>query len=170
MKAYSVSHHQREQLRSIARSASVGDAVRRAQALLWLNERRPIRQIATELGVARQTVYNWYRSFEQRAQQPLLERLQDQPRSGRPRAQRAIVLYWLPKVLAKTPQDYGFRERLWTAGRLRCVVERLSHQTIGSATIRRALHAMRLRYKRPRYTLARRDPQWRQAKGGSKQA
>lgn len=170
MKAYSISDHQRAQLRSTVRSAPVGDAVRRAQALLWLDERRPIRQIATELGVARQTIYNWYQSFQQRFEQPLLERLQDQPRSGRPRTQREAILYWLPKVLAKTPQDYGFRERHWTAGRLRCVVERLSQQAIGIATVRRALHDMRLRYKRPRYTLARRDPQWQQAKGGSKPA
>lgn len=170
MRVYAISDRQRAQLRSVVRSAPIGDAVRRAQALLWLDERRPIRQIAAELGVARQTIYNWYQAFQQRSTQPLRDRLQDQPRSGRPRTQRAAILGWLPTVLAKTPADYGFRERHWTAGRLRCVVERLSQQAIGIATVRRALHDMRLRYKRPRYTLARRDPQWRQAKGGSKQA
>jgi hypothetical protein len=53
---------------------------------------------------------------------------------------------------------------------LRCQVERRLQTPTSERTIRRALRAMRYRYKRPRYVLARRSATWRQAKGGSKTA
>jgi hypothetical protein len=36
-----------------------------------------------------------------------------------------------------------------------------------ATTIRRALRRLGYRWKRPRFVLSRRDPHWRQAKGGS---
>lgn len=168
MKTFPLCGHDRDELRLVVRSTSNADVVRRAQALLWLDEQQPVRTVAAELGVARQTIYNWCERFEARAPAPLPERLQDQPRTGRPSTQRAIVLEWLPQLLASNPPAYGFRARHWTAGALRCVIERRSHQPIGLATVRRGLRQLGHRYKRPRYVLARRDPHWRQAKGGSK--
>lgn len=48
---------------------------------------------------------------------------------------------------------------------LRCQVQRDLNEAVSLRTVRRALRALRYRYKRPRLVLARRSPTWRQAKG-----
>lgn len=144
--------------------------LRRAQALLWLANGESVESVAARLSVVRQTVYNWRQEFICRSDEPLRQRLQDEARSGRPATKPALALYWIPQLLASNPQEFGYRARSWTSGLLCKQIEKHSHETAGLDTVRRALHQLRFRFKRPRYVLARRAPNWRQSKGGSKQA
>jgi transposase len=161
-----LSKRERQQLRAIIRTESAAQVVRRAQALLWLANGESVPAVAERLGVVRQTIYNWQQVFIRRSTEPLPQRLRDEPRSGRPARKMAMALCWLPRLLRCSPRAFGYRARSWTSGRLCKQIERHSHIAIGLNTVRRALHQIRYRFKRPRYVLARRSAYWRQAKGG----
>lgn len=165
-----LSKREREQLRAVIRTESSARVMRRAQALLWLANGESVDAVAARLGVVRQTVYNWRQEFVRRSAEPLLQRLRDEPRSGRPATKIEIALHWLRQLLPCSPREFGYRARSWTSWLLCKQIEQHSHETIGLNTVRRALHQLRYRFKRPRYVLARRAPNWRQSKGGSKQA
>lgn len=165
-----LSKRARAQLQAVIGSDSSARVVRRAQALLWLANGESVDSIAERLGVVRQTVYNWQQAFSRRSLKPLRQRLRDEPRSGRPASQLALALHWLPRLLPSSPREFGYRARRWTCWLLCKQIEQHSHEPIGRNTVRRALHQLRYRFKRPRYVLARRAQHWRQSKGGSKQA
>jgi transposase len=57
-------------------------AYRRAAALLGVHQGRPVSQVAAVLGVTRQSVYNWVKTYGGVTEGLELE---DAPRSGRPR-------------------------------------------------------------------------------------
>ena len=66
--------------------AQTGDAreLRRAQALMWLDEGDSVAEVAAHLGVTRRTIYYWVEQFEASNERDLHERLAAAPRSGRP--------------------------------------------------------------------------------------
>ena len=161
-----LSKRERQQLRTVTRTESSARVVRRAQALLWLAKNESVDAVAERLGVVRQTVYNWRQEYVRRSDEPLLQRLRDEPRSGRPATKIEIALHWLPQLLSCRPRAFGYRARSWTSWLLCKQIEQHSHATLGLNTVRRALHQLRYRFKRPRYVLARRAPNWRQSKGG----
>jgi transposase len=166
MDTWTLSEHERRILRELIHSESSGRVLRRAQALLWLDAGETVAAVAARLNIARQTIYNWRQEFAQRSAEPVAQRLHDEARSGRPANKMALALHWLPILLACSPHDYGYRARSWTSWLLGKQIERESHESIGLNTVRRALHALHYRFKRPRYVLARRAPNWRQSKGG----
>ncbi len=157
--------HTRQQLQAVARASSQGRPVRRAQALLWLEQGTPIATVAERLRVSRQTIYNWLAAYQRRRAEPAAERVCDQRHSGRPptklRRVKQRVRYWLKRQ----PKRQGFASPIWTAPMLRCQVQRDMKEVVSLRTIRRALRTLRHSYKRPRLVLAQRSPTWRQAKG-----
>ena len=166
MPALSLSEHERRQLRELVHNASSARVLRRAQAWLWLSDGESVEAVSVRLGIVRQTVYNWQQEFESRRIEPLAKRLLDEARSGRPAIKMELALHWLPILLAHSPHEYGYRARSWTCWLLCKQIEKLSRETLSLNTVRRALHALQYRFKRPRYVLARRAPHWRQSKGG----
>jgi transposase len=58
--------------------------LRRAYALLWSDEGKSVHEIAAQLKVSRQTVYNWLERFHERADDDLMTRLSDAQRKNRP--------------------------------------------------------------------------------------
>jgi len=154
------------QLRQVARSGAKARPVRRAQALLWLHRGAPVETVAERLGVSRQTIYNWIGEYQKRHDEPLVERLQDQLHPGRPPTKRQRVKQRLKYWLKRGPQRCGYASPIWTVPRLRCQVQRDLKEAVSVDTVRRALRALRYRYKRPRYVPAERPATWRQAKGG----
>ncbi len=155
----------REQLQAVAHSSPQARPVRRAQALLWLEQGTPIEMVAERLRVSRQTIYNWIAAYRMRQAEPATERVCDQPHSGRPPTKLRRVKQRLRYWLKRQPPRQGFASPIWTAPMLRCQVQRDLQETVSLRTVRRALQALRYRYKRPRLVLARRSPTWRQAKG-----
>ncbi len=156
----------REILQAVARSSAPAREVRRAQALLWLADGETVESIAVRLGVSRQTIYNWAQRYEARHTQPVHQRVQDRPHTGRRPRLLQKTMQQVDRLLARSPRRYGYRGQLWTVPMLRTQVARRLREAISERTVRRALEALRQSYKRPRYVLSRRSPTWRQAKGG----
>jgi transposase len=144
--------------------------VRRAQGLLWLAQGEEVSEVAKRLGVSRQMLYVLVERYEQRKKLPVDERLLDSEHSGRPAHKRELVRGELGRLLFQAPADYGYRGQCWTVGMLRKQIEQKHQMAISDDTVQRALTDLGYSCKRPRYVLARRDTQWRQAKGGFNKA
>lgn len=138
----------------------------RALAVLLLDEGQSAEEIAAALRVSRQSVYNWACRFQQRTSLSLVERLADAARAGRPVTVKGIVDPLIDAVIDSDPRDYGYNSTVWTAELLRHYLREQHQQDASLRSIGYSLARLRLNWKRPRHTLARRDPHWRQAKGG----
>jgi transposase len=166
MKSFSLTARECTSLQVLAAQTADARLLRRAQALLWLDEGQAVDEIAERLVVTRQTIYNWRSVFEQRAGLTLTERLADDLRSGRPRTALGIIDPLIDAVIDDDPRRWGYSATIWTAPLL---VEYLSteHQlNISEPSVKLALQRLRLHWNRPRHTLALRPPTWRQSKGG----
>jgi transposase len=78
-----------DEMRAVRRLVSSTDQaqlLRRALAILWLGKGESAKQVADRLCVSRATVYNWAARFRERAGCVIADRVDDAPRSGRPRA------------------------------------------------------------------------------------
>jgi len=140
--------------------------VRRAQALVWLHENETVQTVATRLRLSRQAIYDIVHRYQTRLRMPVIERIRDRPHTGRPATQRQRTRQIIQSLLKQPPSRFGYRSPIWTVPMLRHRVEKRLRRCVSRDTVRRALHALRLRYKRPRLVLARRSPNWRQSKGG----
>lgn len=157
----------RERLTVVAQQSSKASEVRRAQALVWLSAGHTYGQVACEMGVTRQTIYNWVRRYQERQERSVVERVQPGVQTGRPAKQLALAKGVIAKVWHHDPRRHGFRAAVWTVPMLRCQIHQRTGEWVSGRTVRRALRVLRYRYKRPRLVLARRQASWRQAKGGS---
>ena len=156
------------QLAELLRTATDARQLRRARALLWLDEGESVEEVADRLQVTQQSVYNWITRFGARAGRGMAGRVADSPRSGRPRTARGIIDPWLEHVIDTDPRELGYRSTVWTAALLRHYLARAQQREVSTRSISRALVRLRIGWKRPRHHLVLRDPHWRQAKGGSK--
>jgi transposase len=157
-------------LEDIARHDGDGRTVRRTQALLWLDQGEPVQVVAERLNVSRQMLYEVVERYESRLHLPVLERVQDSLHPGRPATKRELAAHEIEILLGQAPASYGYRGQVWTTPMLKTQVEYKHQIELSDDTVQRALHDLRYRCKRPRYVLARREPHWRQAKGGCKTA
>ena len=157
-------------LRQIAHSGSKAREVRRAQALLWLDAHESVRQVAARLRLSRQAIYDIVQRYQMRQALPVTERIRDEVHPGRPATVREQIVRVIQPLLQASPARYRYRSPVWTVPMLRRQVQRRLKRKISTRTVRRALHQIRYRFKRPRYVLALRSATWRQAKGGSKKA
>lgn len=165
-KTIELSYQERSELEVLLKSCSDVRQFQRIQALLLLDEDDSVEQIADSLRVSRQTIYNWADRFARRQNLPILERVSDGLRTGRPPTAKGIIDPWLDLVIDSDPRDYGYNSTVWTAGLLQRYVEDHHHCQVSVRSIGYALDRLDIRWKRPRHTLARREPNWRQAKGG----
>lgn len=141
--------------------------LRRALALLWLSEGEDVQFVADHLFVTPRTVYRWIERFDNRDRQNMARRVADGQRSGRPPTVSGIIDELILPVLEQAPQELGYQATGWTAPLL-CQYLRDVHQlSVSRQSVGLALDRLDFLWKRPRYRLARRSPQWRQAKGGS---
>jgi transposase len=166
MARISLTDSQRQELQHLACRGRDARMVRRAQGLLWLDQGEHPIAIAHRLGVTREAVYSWARRLRGMVDRPLAQGLRDQPRSGCPRRKRHAVEELVEQVMDARPSEYGYQAEGWTATLIRYHLQAKQAIEVSETTVRRCLKGMGYRWKRPRYVLARRDPFWRQAKGG----
>jgi transposase len=166
MAVISLTNTQRQELQHLARWERDARVVRRALGLLWLDQGEHPIAVAQRLGVTREAIYSWVRRLKQEGSGSVAHKLTDQPRSGCPRRERQAVEERVKQVLDTRPSQYGYQAEGWTAALLRYHLQAMEGIAVSDTRIRRCLHGMGYRWKRPRYVLARRDPFWRQAKGG----
>ncbi len=143
---------------------------RRAQALLWLAEGERPTAVAQRLRVHRDTIYAWAARYRERGRQRVPARLMDRARAGRPRRLAEQIEQVLVAVLEAAPESHGYRAAQWTTPLLCQYLREHQALAVSEGTVRRGLHRLGYRWKRPRYVLARRSRYWRQAKGGSSAA
>ena len=140
----------------------------RAYARLWLDDEAPIQEIAQNLMVSRQSIYNWAQRFEERQGLALELRLADGARSGRPATAKGIIDPLIAAVIDQDPRQFGYHATVWTAQLLRLHLLKTHKLRVSADSVGRALARLHIRWKRPRHTLALRPKHWRQAKGGLK--
>lgn len=153
-------------LREIVRRSPKVRELKRAQALLWIHEGQPAQRVAQQLGVSVRSIRRWLQTYRERAELKVAERIREGQHPGRPAKQLKLACRVIKQVWDRDPRRYGFRALVWTVPMLRCLIHKRTDKWLGHATLRRALRSLQQRYKRPRLSLARRSPTWRQAKGG----
>ena len=144
--------------------------LRRALALLWLDEGDDPQEVADRLRVSRQTVSNWVQRFQDRRGVPLDERLADEARPGRPPTAQGLIDPLREAVFDDDPQDWGYQAAVWTAPLLQPFLRDAQGLEVSAQSVRLAIARLGLLGKRPRPRLANRPETWRQAKGGSRAA
>jgi len=106
---------EREALHALLTPLALTNAVRRAQALLWLDAGQSPETVAARLGVSRQTVYNWATRFkERRGTCDIPARLADDKRPGRGRSTATLIDPLIEAVLARDPHEFGYCAPRWT--------------------------------------------------------
>lgn len=157
--------NERNELEAVLRANSSAKEFKRAQALLLVDENNSIAEIAELLRVSRQTIYNWAARFQLRRTRTVEERLRDAPRDGRPATVGEIIDELLDEIIDTDPRTYGYRSTVWTAELFQQYLRDYYQINAGERSVQYALQRLRVRWKRPRHTLALRDPAWQQAKG-----
>jgi transposase len=140
--------------------------LQRVQALLWLDAGESIDEVADRLAVTRQSVYNWISRFIARADLPVAMRVGDGNRSGRPPTALGIIDSLIDAIIDVDPRTLGYASTIWTAGLLQQYLADKHQVRVSTKSVNRALARLDITWKRPRHQLSRRDPSWRQAKGG----
>jgi transposase len=157
---------QRGELEDIVSHTPLAKERCRAQALLGIADGSDVAMVAELFQVSRQTVYNWLRRFQERAELDLRARLLDAPRMGRPRTASGGIDERIAAVIDDDPREFGYHATVWTAPLL-CQYLRDHHAIkVSDRTVSRAIDRLRMRWKRPRHELALRPEMWRQSKGG----
>ena len=166
MVALRLTARDRDTLSETARHSTDARETRRALALLDLDAGESPTRVAQRYRVSRSTVYEWAARWGD-ADRPRGERLRDADRSGRPPEARDGVRAVLAELMPTAPTTHGYRHPAWTTPLLLAHLRRQGVEA-SDTTVRRALHALGYRWKRPRFVLSRRAEHWRQAKGGSR--
>jgi len=114
--------------------------VRRAQALLWLDEGESAERVAVRLGVSRQTVYNWATRFKERRHTcDIPTRLADDQRSGRRRTTALLIDPLIRTVLERDPHEFGYCAPRWTPTLLERYLRNFRNVTVCRRSVSLAL-------------------------------
>ena len=134
---------------------------RRLAAVLAVAEGQPLVTVARQARVNRTTVRRWVDRYLA-AHDP--NALADDERPGRPGV-AALTDRRLRRVLASDPRARGYHAATWTAPLLAAHCAERFGCAVSPRTLRRRLHALGFRWKRPRYRYAHRAEHLAQKKG-----
>jgi transposase len=134
---------------------------RRVAAVVAIADGEDVGTVARRTGVSRATIHRWVARYLDRHDPTSLR---DEPRPGRPR-RAGVSDRQLRRLLARDPQALGYQSTTWTAALLvsHCAVH--FGCRLHPRTLRRRLHALGYRWKRPRYRFLHRAPHLAQKKG-----
>lgn len=149
-------------LRAALRRAAVARHFRRLQAVWLLANRYGLATICHMTGLSRQSVYNALHRYCRRRDPADLA---DRPRSGRPPAAPAVADRHILAALRLDPRSVGYNATTWTVRLLAQYLSAHHGQVVGPRTLRRRLHRLKLRWKRPRYVYHLKDPHAPRKKG-----
>jgi transposase len=135
---------------------------RRLQAVRLLADGREAHEVAQALGCSASSVYYWADDWREAGRAGLTEG----PHTGRPQRLDDVAEATLMQVLAEDPQAHGYAAANWTVPLLRTQLARHGYGA-SERTLRRTLHRLGFRWKRPKYVLGRPDPAYEAKKGRS---
>ena len=143
-------------------SANAWKEARRLRAWQLKQKGWSQRQIAEALGVSEAAVSQWVKRV--RAGGP--EALRHRPPPGAPRRLTAEQLTWLPALLQRGAEAYGFQGQVWTCGRIAAVIQLEFGVTYHPAHVGRLLKATCWSPQKPARRARQRDEaaiaHWRQ--------
>lgn len=134
---------------------------RRYQAILLLADGQSPPQVAQALGCGISTGYQWAAAWRRNG----LAGVEEQEHGGGHWALDATGEEALVGLLSGDPQTRGHQATNWTVPLLLGELTRLGYR-LSDHTVRRALHRLGYRWKRPRYVLGRPDPEYAAKKRG----
>ncbi len=135
---------------------------RRYQAVRLLADGREAGEVAQVLRCSVSSVYYWAADWREQKTAGLAEG----PHEGRPRRLDATAEAQLEQLLAADPQAHGYAATDWTVPLLSTELAQRGHR-LSERTLRRTLHRLGYRWKRPKYVLGRPDPAYHAKKGRS---
>jgi transposase len=159
-------YDRRRLARALARATDLR-LFRRLQAVLLVARGSPVPEVARITDAKADAAYRWTRTYL-RAHEP--DRLRDTPRSGRPRTAGRITGARIVREFRRDPLRLGYNTTGWTVALLAEHLGRKYGCPISARTLRRRMRDLGLRWKRPRYVYADKDPHRSQKKGGSSAA
>ena len=146
------------------RRASSARVFRRLQAVLLVAQGRPVSEVAQITGLSSKVVYDCLNRYRETHR---VEALGDRSRCGRPEGAPAITDARILREFRRDPLRLGYHCTGWTTALLAAHLSRKYGTSITTWTLRRRLRRLGLRWKRPRYVYATKDPNRAQKKGGS---
>jgi transposase len=155
-------HDRRRLARAFARATDLR-SFRRLQAVLLVARGFAVTEAARITGAPADAVYRWLRRYL-RTRDP--DGLRDAPRSGRPRAADRITDARIVREFRRDPLRLGYNATGWTVALLARHLGRTYGGPISARTLRRRMRDLGLRWKRPRYVYADKDPHRAQKTGG----
>ena len=155
-----VTESQRTALEAAAAAEKRVRRWRRYQAVLLLADGHAPAAVARTLRCSRASVYAWAAAWRRTGVAGLRE---GDHGGGRVKLAAAGAAA-LQDLLSADPQAWGHQATGWTVPLLRTELAR-ADCVVGERTIRRALHRLGYRWKRPRYVLGRPDPAYAEKKG-----
>jgi len=135
---------------------------RRLQAVFLVALGWAVREVARLTAARPWAIYHWVRRYLH-THQP--DSLHDAPRSGRPPAALRLTDSRILREWRRDPLRLGYNTTGWTVALLAQHLGQKYGCPISARTLRRRLHQLGLRWKRPRYVYATKDPHRVQKKG-----
>lgn len=152
----------RAALEAAAASESHTRGWKRYRAVLLVGAGMAPVAVAQALDCARSSVYSWVASWRADG----VPGLQEGPHRGAaPRLDRAGETL-LEELLADDPQSRGYHATGWTVALLQAELEAAGYR-LSERTLRRVLHRLGYRWKRPKFVLGRPDPAYAEKRGPS---
>ena len=142
---------ERQVLEELTLHPPTANSLRRAQALLWLDEGESVQEVAERLQFSRQAIYQWITHFHARATLPLAARGADGSHPGRPRTVWGVSDPLLDALSDSAPRDWGYEATVGTAPLLRQYLEEVHQRGVSRPSGRLALARLRIRWTRPRH-------------------
>jgi transposase len=139
---------ERRRLKQLARRAA-GRVSERIRMVLLSSRGYSIAQIAAIFECDEATVRHWLQRYQAEKESGL----QDRPRSGRPRKAGPAAQQLIRQTIEQPPAEAGHPAGYWTTRTLAAHLARATGVRLSAATVRRVLHALAYRWRRPRLTL-----------------
>jgi transposase len=139
---------ERQRLKQVARRA-VGRVSERIRMVLLASRGYSVTQIAAIFECEEATVRHWLARYQAEGDRGL----QDRPRAGRPRTADPVARALIRQTVEQAPPELGYPCSSWTAATLAAHLARRLAVPLSTATMRRILHALAYRWRRPRHAL-----------------
>jgi len=134
----------------------------RLRSVLWIAQGIAPTTIVALTGSCLKSIYNHVHCYLSTHQ---TDALTDTCRSGRPLTAGCITNKRIQVALQQNPLQSGYHTNVWTVSLLAHYLNEKYNCVISERTLRRRMKAMGLRFKRPRYVYAEKDPNKTQKKG-----
>lgn len=152
-----------EQRADLEAAATAEKGVRRwkrSRAVLLRGEGMTVAAVATTLGCSEASVYGWTARWRREG----VGGLREGHHGGGKVKLDATGEARLVTLLAEDPQAHGHQATGWTVPLLRGELASAGY-AVGERTVRRAIHRLGYRWKRPQYVLGRPDPDYTTKRG-----